>query len=168
MPVGLIQVRKWKASRHGQDQFRGGSVWAEGRKPKALLTEVRSGFIEQKRELQEAVREQPKPLAYDTPADVVRNVLARLNEPYSAGFEPTDADARAALGLKLTRWTMLEEEICGDFEEQSPYGIGWWAPEPGTSRRILVSDQLYCWLTGVVSNMIEAGLHWLEYLNIAS
>ena len=68
-------MRKWKASRHGQDQFRGGSVWAEGRKPKALLTEVRLGFIEQKRELQEAVREQPKPLAYDTPADVVRNVF---------------------------------------------------------------------------------------------
>jgi hypothetical protein len=52
-----------------------GSVRAEGRKPKALLIEVRSGFIEQKRELQEAVREQPKPLAYDTPADVVRNVF---------------------------------------------------------------------------------------------
>ncbi len=88
--------------------------------------------------------------------------LARLNEPYAAGFEPTDADARAALGLKLPRWTTLEEEIYGDFVEQYPYGIGWWAPGPGTSRRILVSDQLYCCLTSVLSNMIEAALHWLE------
>jgi hypothetical protein len=47
VPVGLIQVRKWTASRHGQDQSRGGSVRAEGRKPKALLREVRLGFIEQ-------------------------------------------------------------------------------------------------------------------------
>src|SRR5260370_40303398 len=63
-----------EACRHGQDQSRGGSVRAEGRKPKALLTEDRLGFNEQKRELQAAVGEQPKPLAYDTPADGVRSV----------------------------------------------------------------------------------------------
>jgi hypothetical protein len=93
--------------------------------------------------------------------------LVRLNEPYGDGFEPTDADARAALGLKLPRWTTLDEEIHGDIVEQDPYGVGWWAPEPGTSRRILISDQLYCCLTSVVSNMIEAALHSLEYLEAA-
>ena len=45
------------------------------------------GFIEQKRELQEAVREQPKPLAYDTPADVVRNVFPGSLRPTLAGFK---------------------------------------------------------------------------------
>jgi hypothetical protein len=93
--------------------------------------------------------------------------LVRLNEPYGDGFEPTDTDARAALGLKLPRWTTLDEEIHGDIVEQDPYGVGWSAPEPGTSRRILIGDQLYCCLTSAVSNMIEAALHWLEYLEAA-
>jgi hypothetical protein len=90
--------------------------------------------------------------------------LARLNEPYSENVEPTEADARAAIGVKLPHWIALEDEIFADFSEQSPYGIGWWAPDPGTSRRILISDQLYCCLDSVVNNMVEAALHWLEYL----
>jgi hypothetical protein len=91
--------------------------------------------------------------------------LARLNEPYPEHVEPTDADARAAIGVKLPNWTALQDEIFADFTEQSPYGIGWWAPDPGTSRRILISDQLYCCLDSVVNNMIEGALHWLEYLD---
>jgi hypothetical protein len=90
--------------------------------------------------------------------------LARLNEPYPEYVEPTEANARAAIGVKLPQWIALEDEIFADFCEQSPYGIGWWAPDPGTSRRILISDQLYCCLDGVVNNMVEAALHWLEYL----
>jgi len=91
--------------------------------------------------------------------------LARLNKLYPEHVEPTDADARDAIGVKLTHWTALEDEILADFTEQPPYGIGWWAPDPGTSRRILISDQLYCCLDSVVNNMIEASLHWLEYLD---
>jgi hypothetical protein len=91
--------------------------------------------------------------------------LARLNEPYPEHVEPADADARAAIGVNLPHWTALQDEIFADFAEQSPYGIGWWAPDPGTIRRILISDQLYCCLDSVGSNMIEAALHWLEYLD---
>ena len=90
--------------------------------------------------------------------------LARLNEPYPETLEPTDADATAAIPLRLPNWTTLESEVFADFIEQPPYGIGWWAPEPGTSRRILISDQFYCCLASVASNMTEAKLHWLEYL----
>lgn len=90
--------------------------------------------------------------------------LARLNEPYPEHVEPTDADARAAIGVALPHWTVLEDEIVDDFTEQTPYGIGWWAPDPGTSRRILISDQLHCCLESVAGNMTEAALHWLEYL----
>jgi hypothetical protein len=64
--------------------------------------------------------------------------LARLNEPYPDNVEPTEADARAALGISLSRWTALQDEIFADFTEQSPYGTGWWDPDPGTSRRILI------------------------------
>jgi hypothetical protein len=93
--------------------------------------------------------------------------LARLKEPYPENVEPTDAEARAAIGLNLPRWTVLEDEIFADFTEQPRYGIGWWAPYPGTGRRILISDQLYCCLASVAGNMAEAALHWLEYLGAA-
>jgi hypothetical protein len=87
--------------------------------------------------------------------------LARLNELYPEHVEPTDADARAAIGVNLPPWTALEDEIFADFQEQPPYGIGWWAPDPSTSRRILISDQLYCCLESVAGNLTEAALHWL-------
>jgi hypothetical protein len=58
------------------------------------------GFIEQKRELQEAVCEQPKPLAYDTPADVVRNIvfIYQHEVPINSGFGRT---AGQKLGVQL-------------------------------------------------------------------
>jgi hypothetical protein len=89
--------------------------------------------------------------------------LTRLNQPYPDGAEPGDGLALSALGLPLRRWKELETLILNDFVEQSPYGIGWWAPHPGTSRRILISDQLYACVTSVAANMTEAVLHWLEY-----
>jgi len=93
--------------------------------------------------------------------------LARLNEPYPEDLEPTDEDARAAIGIRLPHWASLESEVFADLVEQQPYGIGWWAPAPGTSRRILIADQLSCCLASVPGNMTEAALHWLEYLDAA-
>src|ERR1019366_6602473 len=91
--------------------------------------------------------------------------LARLNEPYPKNTDPPDAAAMAALGMDLPHWAALENEILADFTEQPPWGIGWWAPAPGTSRRILIADQLHCCATSVAGNMTEAALHWLEYLD---
>jgi len=54
-----------------------------------------------------------------------------------------------------------------DLVEQPPYGVGWWAPHPGAKRRILISDQLYACTASVADNMVEAGLHWLEFLDQA-
>lgn len=90
--------------------------------------------------------------------------LARLNEPYPEHVEPTEADARSAIGVNLPHWTALADEIFADFTEQPPYGSGWWAPDPGASRRILISDQLHCCVESVAGNVTEAALHWLEYL----
>ena len=53
---------------------------------------------------------------------------ARLNEPYPIDTDPPEAAARTALGMDLPHGTTLEAEILGDFTEQPPYGIGWWAP----------------------------------------
>jgi hypothetical protein len=92
---------------------------------------------------------------------------ARLDEPYPENSNPPDAAAMAALGIELPHWAALEAEIFADFEEQPPYGIGWWVPDPGTSRRILIADQLFCCVTSVAGNMTEAALHWLEFLDAA-
>jgi hypothetical protein len=93
--------------------------------------------------------------------------LARLNAPYPEDTDPPEAAAMAALGIELPHWTTLETDIFADFTEQPPYGIGWWAPGPGTSRRILIADQLYCCTASVAGNMTEAALHWLEFLDAA-
>ncbi len=91
--------------------------------------------------------------------------VARLNEPYPEAMEPTDEDARAAIGIKLPHWACLENNVFADLVEQQPYGIGWWAPSPSTSQRILIADQLLCCLASVTRNITEAALHWLEYLD---
>lgn len=93
--------------------------------------------------------------------------LARLSEPYRESDCATNDRALSALGLPMRRWKELEALILDDFIEHYPYGIGWWAPHPGTSRRILISDQLYACVGSVSANMIEAVLHWLEYQDCA-
>ncbi len=67
--------------------------------------------------------------------------------------------------MELASVATLKEEIFGDFIEEPPYGIGWWAPGPGTKRRILIADQLYCCVRSMEENMMEAALHWLEHEN---
>jgi hypothetical protein len=90
-----------------------------------------------------------------------------LSEPYPEDHDSTADLAMSALGLPLRRWKELEAVVLDDFVEHPPYGIGWWAPNPGTSRRILISDQLYACVAGVSANMVEAVLHWLEYQDFA-
>jgi hypothetical protein len=43
--------------------------------------------------------------------------------------------------------------VFNDFIEQPPYGIEWWTPGVGASRRILIGDQLYACLDSVSTNM---------------
>ena len=70
-----------------------------------------------------------------------------------------------ALGVAVPQWEHFEQGILSDLTTKPPYGIGWWAPSPGTSRRILISDQLYSCATSVQTNLIEAVVHWLEFLD---
>jgi len=93
--------------------------------------------------------------------------LARLSEPYPEGDCSTDDRVMQALGLPMRRWKELQDLIFDDLADHAPYGIGWWAPHPGTSRRILISDQLYACVASVSANMIEAALYWLEYQDSA-
>lgn len=77
--------------------------------------------------------------------------LARLSEPYPENDDPPDSATVTALGMELPNVTVLETNIFADFTEQPPYGIGWWAPAPGASRRILIADQLYCCVASVAT-----------------
>ncbi len=84
----------------------------------------------------------------------------KLQQPYSAATPINDRFADA-LGVRLPAVRELSEEVFGDLDETA-YGIGWWAPHPGTSRRILISDQLLMCVTGIETNLVEARLHLLE------
>ena len=89
--------------------------------------------------------------------------LQSLQQRYPEGTNPTEFDALKALGIELPGWATLEEQIYNDLVETVPYGIGWWTPEPGTKRRILISDQIYACAISVTQNMTDAGLHWFEF-----
>ncbi len=93
--------------------------------------------------------------------------VTRLKEPYPGDATAPSPGPAGALGVEVPRWAALEQEILTDLSVESPFGIGWWAPHPGTSRRILISDQLYSCTNSVESNLREAALHWLEFLECA-
>jgi hypothetical protein len=90
---------------------------------------------------------------------------ARLSQPYADGPDRGTPGPTRALGVETPNWDALERRIFDDLTTEPPYGIGWWSPHPGTSRRILISDQLYACTTSVSTNLVEGGVHWLELLD---
>ena len=66
--------------------------------------------------------------------------LSTLMKLYPDDLYPTDLDKMEALDIHLSGWINLQRELFSDFVEQAPYGVGWWAPHPGTKRRILIKD----------------------------
>jgi hypothetical protein len=85
----------------------------------------------------------------------------QLAQPYSA--DGTDVSYRLArrLGAYVDEVIKLEAEIVVDLDEVS-FGVGWWAPHPGTSRRILISDYLWQCCHSIQQNLMEAALHLVE------
>lgn len=93
--------------------------------------------------------------------------IARLSTPYKGDVNTPSPGPSAALGVDVPMWEQLARTIFSDLTTHPPYGIGWWDPHPGTSWRILISDQLYACTESVSTNMIEAALHWLEFVDSA-
>lgn len=89
----------------------------------------------------------------------------RLAIPYDGVPDAPTPGPASALGADLPSWRQLGEMILRDLSTEPPYGIGWWAPHPSTSRRILISDHLYACTESVCTNMIESAIHWLEFLD---
>jgi len=93
--------------------------------------------------------------------------VARLSKPYDHDPNLPGPGPAPSLEMDVPSWARLETTILGDLSTRAPYGVAWWAPHPGTSRRILISDQLYACTESVPRNLIEAALHWLEFLDSA-
>lgn len=91
----------------------------------------------------------------------------RLSQPYEGDPNSPGPGPAKALGIDTPIWAQLETTILDDLSTGPPYGIEWWAPAPGTSRRILISDQLYACAHSTSDNLIEAAVHWLEFLDCA-
>src|SRR5438034_7242611 len=78
--------------------------------------------------------------------------IERLSREYSAG-EPREGRLARALQVDIPVWRELGDEIFRDLDHHV-FGVGWWAPGPGTSRRVLISDHLYSCVRGVEPNLI--------------
>jgi hypothetical protein len=89
-----------------------------------------------------------------------REDTEKLQQPYPTATPINDRFADA-LGVTLPAARDLHREVFADFDETA-YGIGWWTPHPGTSRRILIGDQLLMCIAGIETNLVEARLHLLE------
>jgi len=89
--------------------------------------------------------------------------IDRLAKPYDGDANAPTQGPAAALGVAIPKWQELGEAIFRDLSTKPPYGVAWWAPHPGASRRILISDQLFACAQSVSDNMIESAIHWLEF-----
>jgi len=94
---------------------------------------------------------------------MTRADIERLSREYPAG-EPREGRLARTLQVDIPVWRQLGAEIFGDLDEHV-FGVGWWAPGPGTSRRTLISDHLYNCVRSVEPNLIEARLHLVEAMD---
>ena len=76
-----------------------------------------------------------------------------------------DPAALEALGIPLPSVERLETAVLKDLSVDPPYGISWWKDSIPTGHRIAISDQLFSCIQSISGNLIEAQLHWLEFLD---
>jgi len=90
--------------------------------------------------------------------------ITRFNEPYTT--DRTDADRRfhSALGADIPHAAKLAAEIFRDLDPLT-FGVSWWATLLPDHERILISDYLYQCANGIELNLVEAKLHYLEWLD---
>lgn len=91
--------------------------------------------------------------------DIRRLASATRESPFD------DPQILVALGTPLPNLERLENAVLDDFSTEPPYGISWWGNNMPTGHRIAISDQLYSCTQSISQNLIEARLHWLEFLD---
>lgn len=90
--------------------------------------------------------------------------INNLSLPY-ADSNQIEFDRRfdSAIGADVPSAGVLVKEIFSDFDANS-FGIWWWNSLP-TKERILISDYLYQCASDIETNLVEAKLHYLEWLD---
>ncbi len=86
-----------------------------------------------------------------------------LSQPYSGEKEEIDRRFNSVIRADVPSAKKLVEEICSDFDTDE-FGISWWKSLP-TQERILISDYLFQCVTGIEVNLMEAKLHYFEWLD---
>jgi hypothetical protein len=92
-----------------------------------------------------------------------RQDLQRLERPYTDTYEHRASDFSNALDSAVPSADQLVEEITADLDVHS-FGVSWWTLPP--HERILISDYLYQCCSGIETNLVEAQLHLLEWLDV--
>ncbi|MFN0141202.1 MAG: hypothetical protein ACKVQW_14075 [Pyrinomonadaceae bacterium] len=92
-----------------------------------------------------------------------REDLKRLEKPYDRETRiEIDRRFHASIGADVPSANALAREIWRDLEPDV-FGIGWWTlPD---DERILIGDYLYQCTVGIATNLVEAKLHYLEWLD---
>lgn len=92
-----------------------------------------------------------------------REDINSLSQSYANAREENDRRFHSAIGADVPSAGALVEEIYGDLDEIT-FGVSWWQSVP-VHQRILISDYLYQCANGVELNLVEAKLHYLEWLD---
>jgi hypothetical protein len=87
-----------------------------------------------------------------------------LSKPYTESRVQLDRRFHSAIGADVPSAGVIVREIFNDLDAQS-HGILWWQSVP-EQERILISDYLYQCADGIEVNLIEAQLHYLEWLDV--
>lgn len=90
--------------------------------------------------------------------------IRRLSEPYTQPRDEQDRRFHSAIGADVPSASTLVKEIFGDLSTQI-FGVSWWQ-SVSEQERILISDYLYQCAEGIETNLVEAKLHFLEWLHI--
>lgn len=94
-----------------------------------------------------------------------RKEIDTLTTPYSSGTDERSNGLARALDVDIPSWSHLETAVTGDLATSKPFGIRWWNPHPDLRRRLLIGDYLVNCIRSTGDNLIEAALHWFEYLD---
>lgn len=90
--------------------------------------------------------------------------IKKLSEPYNKPRDRFDRRFHSSVGADVPSAHKLVGEVFDDLSRQD-FGISWWQPVP-KQERILISDYLYQCSEGIETNLVEAKLHFLEWLHI--
>lgn len=94
----------------------------------------------------------------------MRNVdFNKLAKPYDVRNGLFDHRFESAIGADIPSSEKLVEEIFDDLDTNS-FGVRWWGSLLA-QERILISDYLYQCVKGIEDNLVEAKLHYLEWVD---